>query len=88
MNTMLIKEDILQMNRRELEEIIFAVQARKAMLNSENRRRFEVGDEVTFGNAKRGTFSGTIDKIKISKAVVVDATGTRWNVPLNLLEIA
>tara|TARA_B100001996_G_scaffold266265_1_gene207961 strand:+ start:695 stop:964 length:270 start_codon:yes stop_codon:yes gene_type:complete len=89
MNTVqLIKDDIMQMNHKQLEEISFAVQMRKARLNAENRRMFDVGDVVTFGNAKRGTYSGTIDKIKIKKAIVVDDNGTRWNVPLNMLEIA
>ena len=49
---------------------------------------FNIGDVVEFGSAKRGYKVGTIDKIKIKKAIVVEDNGTRWNVPLQMLKVA
>ena len=80
--TQYIKADIMCMNTEELDDIQFAIQMRRAAIGLNNR------DVVEFGSAKRGYKVGTIDKIKIKKAIVVEDNGTRWNVPLQMLKVA
>ena len=76
--TQYIKADIMCMSTEELDEIQFAIQMRRAAIGLNNRHAFNIGDVVEFGSAKRGYKVGTIDKIKIKKAIVVEDNGPKW----------
>jgi len=61
--------------------VIFA----RAQLGQQNKRHFQVGDNVSFNSTKlRQTVRGKVRKIAI-KYVTVDTGQTLWKVPASML---
>ena len=72
------------LNNDDLNLIIEAVKFKRTQNARVAARTLKIGDEVSF-NGRNGLIVGTLEKIKIKKAIVV-AGMTRWNVPLAMLE--
>ena len=69
----------------QLTSIIDAVKFARAQLTHQNKRNFQVGDNVSFNSTKlRQTVRGKVRKIAI-KYVTVDTGQTLWKVPANML---
>ncbi len=62
-----------------------AVSFARAQLGQQNKRNFQVGDNVSFNSTKlRQTVRGKVRKIAI-KYVTVDTGQTLWKVPASML---
>jgi small-conductance mechanosensitive channel len=62
-----------------------AVRFARAQLGQQNKRNFQVGDNVSFNSTKlRQTVRGKVRKIAI-KYVTVDTGQTLWKVPASML---
>jgi len=69
----------------QLTSIGDAVRFARAQLTQQNKRNFQVGDNVSFNSTKlRQTVRGKVRKIAI-KYVTVDTGQTLWKVPANML---
>ena len=71
-------------NNDELNTIIEAVKFKRAQNARRAANTLKIGEQVSF-NGKNGVVIGTLEQIKIKKAIVVSGM-TRWNVPLAMLE--
>ena len=72
------------LNNDDLNLIIEAVKYKRAQNARKAANTLRIGERVSF-NGKNGPVVGTLEQIKIKKAIVV-AGQTRWNVPLAMLE--
>ena len=72
------------LNNDDLNLIIEAVKYKRAQNGRKAANTLRIGERVSF-NGKNGPVVGTLEQIKIKKAIVV-AGQTRWNVPLAMLE--
>ena len=72
------------LNNDDLNLIIEAVKFKRAQNGRQAARTLKIGEQVSF-NGRNGVVIGTLEQIKIKKAIVVSGM-TRWNVPLAMLE--
>ena len=72
---------IQMMNNQELNEVVYAVNFRRANLSKMLRKTFKVGDKVNVVERNQST-PGIIKKIAVKRAIV------DMNVPLNMLVAA
>ena len=72
------------LNNDDLNLIIEAVKYKRAQNARKAANTLRIGERVSF-NGKNGPVVGTLEQIKIKKAIVVSGM-TRWNVPLAMLE--
>ena len=72
------------LNNDDLNLIIEAVKYKRAQNGRKAANTLRIGERVSF-NGKNGPVVGTLEQIKIKKAIVVSGM-TRWNVPLAMLE--
>ena len=71
----------------QLLSIVTAVKYRRSELVRQQARTLRIGDSVRF--ASRGNvFFGTVERMKIKNALVRVGTGSRYNVPMSMLEAA
>ncbi len=72
----------------ELTSIIDAVKFARSNLQRQVRRSLTLGSTVRWTSSKnpRGE-QGTVEKIAIKYVTVKTATGFRWRVPANMLEV-
>ena len=77
---------IQMMSPKELNEVVYAVNFRRADIAKNLRRTFKVGDKVLI-NSKREIFNGIIKEINIKKAIV-EFNGREYRVPLTMMEAA
>ena len=69
----------------QLTSIGDAVRFARAQLTQQNKRNFQVGDNVNFTSSRTGlNVTGKVRKIAI-KYVTVDTGQTLWKVPANML---
>lgn len=68
----------------DLNLIIEAVKYARTQNGRRAARTLKIGEQVSF-NGRNGYTVGTLEQIKIKKAVVLVGQ-TRWNVPLAMLE--
>ena len=73
------------LNNDDLNLIIEAVKFKRAQNGRQAARTLKIGEQVSF-NGRNGVVVGTLEQIKIKKAIVVSGM-TRWNVPLAMLEV-
>ena len=73
------------LNNDDLNLIIEAVKFKRAQNGRKAANTLRIGERVSF-NGKNGPVVGTLEQIKIKKAIVVSGM-TRWNVPLAMLEV-
>jgi hypothetical protein len=84
MTTQNLKNEIMKLNREELNEIINAVRTRRSDLNSKAMSLFSTGMQVKF-NKRNGVIKlGTIIKIGRTRALV-DTGVDKYKVPFSLL---
>jgi len=69
-----------------LNMIIEAVKFARAQNARKAANSLKLGQRVRF-NGRNGPVVGTLEQVKIKKAIVL-ANFTRWNVPLSMLEAA
>lgn len=74
------------MSPKELNEVVYAVNFRRADIAKNLRRTFKVGDKVLI-NSKREIFNGIIKEINIKKAIV-EFNGREYRVPFSMMEAA
>ena len=77
---------IQMMNNQELNEVVYAVNFRRADLAKTLRKTFKVGDKVNVVERNQST-PGIIKKIAVKRAIV-DMIGMSYRVPLNMLVAA
>jgi hypothetical protein len=77
---------IQMMSPKELNEVVYAVNFRRADIAKNLRRTFKVGDKVLI-NSKREIFNGIIKEINIKKAIV-EFNGREYRVPFSMMEAA
>ena len=77
---------IQMMNNQELNEVVYAVNFRRANLSKMLRKTFKVGDKVNVVERNQST-PGIIKKIAVKRAIV-DMNGMSYRVPLNMLVAA
>jgi hypothetical protein len=71
----------------QLNSIAAAVKYRRSELVRQQARTLQIGDSVRF--ASRGNvFFGIVERMKIKNALVRVGTGSRYNVPMSMLEAA
>lgn len=72
-------------SNEQLNSIAAAVKYRRSELVRQQARVLRIGDAVRF--ASRGNvFFGTIERMKIKNALVRVGTGSRYSVPMSMLE--
>lgn len=72
-------------NAEQLNSVLMAVKYRRSVLAKQQARVLCQGDSVRFES--RGlTYFGTVERIKIKKALVKVGNHARYNVPLSMLE--
>ena len=77
---------IQMMSPKELNEVVYAVNFRRADIAKNLSRTFKVGDKVLI-NSKREIFNGIIKEINIKKAIV-EFNGREYRVPFSMMEAA
>ena len=69
----------------QLNSILQAVKYRRSQLAKQQARELRLGDSVRFSS--RGiVYFGTLERVKIKKALVKVGNHARYNVPLSMLE--
>lgn len=71
-------------NNEELASIVDAVKYARAQLGRRVMYQIMNGDTVRFTGKRGNIMTGKVINIKL-KNVVVEVSGTRWNVPANML---
>lgn len=59
---------------------------RKMMRTKKMKGALAVGDVVEYESRRTGKTTATIVKVKTKNALVEDASGQRWNVPMSMLK--
>ncbi len=80
-----ILNDILSMDRDQLDRVIVAVKHRRDQLHLDATRSLTVGTRVKFQGRRGETLTGTISRVNIKKVKVDADNGQRWNVPAGLV---
>jgi len=80
-----ILNDIMKMDRIEMDKVMEAVRNRRDQLHFSSARTFRVGDRVKFKGRGGLVVTGSISKVKIKKCSVEADNGQRWNVPAGML---
>jgi ASC-1-like (ASCH) protein len=74
-------------SNEDLNEIAQALKSARSRLGRTVTRSVTRGDKVSFFNSRSNvTVQGVVDSIKI-KNVIVNANGTKWRVPANMLTV-
>lgn len=80
-----ILNDILDMDRDQLDRVIGAVKHRRDQLHLVATSSLTVGTRVTFQGRRGETMKGTISRVNIKKVKVNTDNGQIWNVPAGLV---
>jgi hypothetical protein len=80
-----ILNDILTLDRDQLDRVIEAVKHRRDQLHLDATRNLMVGTKVKFEGRRGETLTGTISRVNIKKVKVECDNGQRWNVPAGLV---
>ena len=59
----------------------------ESVISETKKKQFNIGSKVIFGRANGKQHFGTVEKINISKAVVM-SDGVKWTVPFNLMQLS
>ena len=73
-------------SNEDLNEIAQAVKSARARLGRAVTRSVTRGAKVSFSNRHGIPVQGVVDSVKI-KNVIVNANGTKWRVPANMLTV-
>jgi len=77
-----------QWSDTELLSMIDAVKFARASLAKVNKRQLTIGSSVRWTSPKNPSgVQGTVEKIAIKYVTVKTASGYRWKVPANMLEV-
>ena len=80
-----ILNDILTLDRDQLDRVIVAVKHRRDQLHLDATRNLMVGTKVKFEGRRGQIFTGTISRVNIKKVKVDCDNGQKWNVPAGLV---
>lgn len=80
-----ILNDILDMDRDQLDRVIGAVKHRRDQLHLVATSSLTVGTRVKFQGRRGQTMTGTISRVNIKKVKVNTDNGQIWNVPAGLV---
>ena len=59
----------------------------ESTISETKKKQFYIGSKVIFGRDNGKKHFGTVEKINISKAVVM-SDGVKWTVPFNLMQLS
>ena len=59
----------------------------ESVISETKKNQFNIGSKVIFGRDNGKKHFGTVEKINISKAVVM-SDGVKWTVPFNLMQLS
>lgn len=82
-----ILNDVLSMDRDQLDRVIVAVKHRRDQLHLVATSRLTVGTRVKFQGRRGQIMTGTISRVNIKKVKVNCDNGEKWNVPAGLVAI-
>jgi len=80
-----ILNDILTLDRVELDKVIEAVKHRRDQLHLVATRNLMVGARVKFQGRRGQVLTGTISRINLKRVKVDTDNGQKWNVPAGLV---
>jgi hypothetical protein len=80
-----ILNDVLTMDRDELDRVIDAVKHRRDQLHLVATRNLRVGTRVKFEGRRGQILQGTISRVNIKKVKVDCDNGQKWTVPAGLV---
>lgn len=80
-----ILNDILTLDRDQLDRVIQAVKHRRDQLHLVATSSLTVGTRVKFEGRRGQTLTGTISRVNIKKVKVNTDNGQIWNVPAGLV---
>lgn len=80
-----ILNDILTLDRDQLDRVIVAVKHRRDQLHLVATSSLTVGTRVKFEGRRGQTLTGTISRVNIKKVKVNTDNGQIWNVPAGLV---
>jgi len=80
-----ILNQILTLDRDQLDRVIDAVKHRRDQLHSQATRNLMVGTRVKFEGRRGQILMGTISRVNIKKVKVDCDNGQKWNVPAGLV---
>lgn len=80
-----ILNDVLSMDRDQLDRVIVAVKHRRDQLHFVATSSLTVGTRVKFQGRRGQTITGTISRVNIKKVKVDCDNGEKWNVPAGLV---
>jgi len=74
------------LNNRDIESIVSAVQFARAQIAKNTKRSLSVGNTVTFRSPRLGSHTGRVEKIAI-KYITIRTPQGLYKVPANMVEV-